>query len=526
VASRVLSVVVLVFPGGMRSRNATPPCFVQKLFRFSRKCTSFQQCASVQNVKREAPGSRVVAALAFNYHNCQAAPHVGSEFRQGEVGQRIVKYRTSDGGERAVSVRIFGKAKENKQQHVEPPSQQPLQKLPMQQQERKPEATASDFTAQNPRLSSSFVTKAVKLVGPAVVRIDTERVVQLPADPVLEDPLFRYFFGDEFQRQLPKERTERGQGSGFFISSDGLLLTNAHVVAKASKVTVTLIDGRSYPGKVVGTDDLLDLAVIRIDTHSEKVPTAPLGSSGELQVGDWVIALGNPVGLDNTVTLGIVSSLNRSSAEVGIPDKKINFIQTDAAINPGNSGGPLVNEFGEVVGISTAIRPNAEGIGFAIPIDTAKAVLDMLAKGEKVQHPFIGIQMVTLTPELAKQNNQDPNALALIPEVSGVLVLKVLPKTPAAESGLRRFDVILAVNGNAISNARDIQKIVDSSRVGQELKIRVLRGVDGKTIDISIRTADMTQFRLEEEKKLSPEEGQEAPPGIVPMPRHRRFSIP
>jgi len=162
--------VVLVFPGGMRSRNATPPCFVQKLFRFSRKCTSFQQCASVQIVKREAPGSRVVVALAFNYHNCQAAPHVGSEFRQGEVAQRIVKYRTSDGGERAVSVRIFGKAKENKQQHVEPPSQQPLQKLPTQQQEQKPEATASDFTAQNRRLSSSFVTKAVKLVGPAVVR--------------------------------------------------------------------------------------------------------------------------------------------------------------------------------------------------------------------------------------------------------------------------------------------------------------------------------------------------------------------
>ncbi|KAF6003519.1 hypothetical protein F1559_001699 [Cyanidiococcus yangmingshanensis] len=277
---------------------------------------------------------------------------------------------------------------------------------------------------------------------------------------------------------------------------------------------------------VVGTDELLDLAVIRIETNEEKVPVAPLGSSGELQVGDWVIALGNPVGLDNTVTLGIVSSLNRSSAEVGIPDKKINFIQTDAAINPGNSGGPLVNEFGEVVGISTAIRPNAEGIGFAIPIDTAKSVMQTLAKGEKVQHPFIGIQMVTLTPELAKQNNQDPNALTLIPEVSGVLVLKVLPKTPAAESGLRRFDVILSVNGNATANARDIQKFVDSSRVGQELKLRVLRGIDGKTLDIVVRTADMTQFRQEEEKKQIHEEGSESPPGMSPMPRHRRYSIP
>jgi S1-C subfamily serine protease len=430
--------------------------------------------------------------------------------------ERVLLYNdTKDSCRNVVQVRIFGKsAKESKQPQT---GQTPTPSAAAPEQEK---------TSQIRRTSTSFVAKAVKLAGPAVVRIDTERVVQLPSDPVLEDPLFRYFFGDDFQRQLPKERTERGQGSGFFISADGLLLTNAHVVSKASKVTVTLIDGRSYPGKVVGTDDLLDLAVIRIDTNQENVPVAPLGSSAELQVGDWVIALGNPVGLDNTVTLGIVSSLNRSSAEVGIPDKKINFIQTDAAINPGNSGGPLVNEFGEVVGISTAIRPNAEGIGFAIPIDTAKSVMEMLAKGEKVQHPFIGIQMVTLTPELAKQNNQDPNALTLIPEVSGVLVLKVLPKTPAADSGLRRFDVILSVNGSPTANARDIQKVVDGSRVGQELKVRVLRGVDGKTLDIVLRTADMTQFRLEEEKKQVPEDGLESPPGAFPMPRHRRFSIP
>eukprot|EP00166_Cyanidium_caldarium_P004647 ctg_504.g296 len=384
------------------------------------------------------------------------------------------------------------------------------------------------------RASSSFVARAVKTVGPAVVRIDTERVVQLQSDPAMDEPIFRYFFGDDLLRQLPKERTELGQGSAFFITEDGLLLTNAHVVAKASKVTVTLTDGRTYAGQVVGTDDLLDLAVVRIDAKGEKLPTAPLGSSSELQVGDWVIAVGNPVGLDNTVTLGIVSSVNRSSAEVGIPDKRINFIQTDAAINPGNSGGPLLNEFGEVVGISTAIRPNAEGIGFAIPIDRAKAIMHALARGEKVKHPFVGIQMITVTPELAKQNNDDPNALALIPEVAGVLVLKVAPKTPAAEAGIRRFDVITTVDGRATTNAKEIQAIVDAAQVGQKLKFQVLRGADAKPVELSVKAGDMTQFRAEQEKKSSQEKTGEGeppstpstPPHFMPHPRQRRLPLP
>jgi len=188
------------------------------------------------------------------------------------------------------------------------------------------------------RRKTSFVTAAVQAVGPAVVRIDTERLVDRPA---LEGYLVPGL-GPEGQRR------ESGQGSGVILSEDGLIMTNAHVVKNAAKVTVTLIDGRTFEGVVKGSDDFMDLAAIRITPSGKPLPTAPLGRSGELQVGDWAIAIGNAVGLDSTVTLGIISSLSRSAAEVGIPNKKVNFIQTDAAINPGNSGGPLVNEFGEV----------------------------------------------------------------------------------------------------------------------------------------------------------------------------------
>ncbi|GJQ14184.1 hypothetical protein GpartN1_g5975.t1 [Galdieria partita] len=369
----------------------------------------------------------------------------------------------------------------------------PTEKIPSHWKSRSEDNDKQDNILEK-RRSSSFVTEAVKAVGPSVVRIDTERKISTANDPLLEDPFFKKFFGDEFQRQLPRERTERGQGSGFIISKDGLILTNAHVVKNVEKVTVTLTDGRAYVGTVKGTDDLLDLAVIRIDPKGRELPVAPLGNSSELQVGDWVIALGNPVGLDNTVTLGIVSSLNRSAAEVGIPEKKIDFIQTDAAINPGNSGGPLVNEFGQVVGINAAIRANAEGIGFAIPIDKAKAISDALAKGKKIQHPFIGIQMSTITPELAKQNNEDPNAPIMIPELEGALIVRILPKTPAAEAGLRRFDVIQSVDGHNVRSAKEVQSYVDNVKVGQVIHMKVVRGGD-KVLTIAVRTGDLNNIK-------------------------------
>ncbi|MFB8789411.1 MAG: HhoA/HhoB/HtrA family serine endopeptidase [Potamolinea sp.] len=333
----------------------------------------------------------------------------------------------------------------------------------------------------------SFVAAAVSKVGPAVVRIDTERTITRRVDPLFEDPSLRRFFGDDFFSQIPQERRLRGQGSGFIIDAGGIILTNAHVVDGADKVTVLLKDGRSFEGKVQGADEVTDLAVVKI--NGKDLPIAPLGDSGQVQVGDWAIAVGNPLGLDNTVTLGIVSTLHRSSALVGIPDKRLDFIQTDAAINPGNSGGPLLNGQGEVIGINTAIRADAMGIGFAIPINQAKAISAQLIVAGKVQHPYLGIRMATLTPELALANNKDPNSPFLIPEVNGVLVVQVLPNTGAQKGGVRRGDVVIEVNGEAISSAEQLQRIVEDGGVNRNLQLKLRRG--NQTDVLSVRTGEL-----------------------------------
>ncbi|GAX36056.1 HhoA/HhoB/HtrA family serine endopeptidase [Nodularia sp. NIES-3585] len=335
--------------------------------------------------------------------------------------------------------------------------------------------------------STSFVTAAVNRVGTAVVRIDTERTITRRMDPFMEDPFFRRFFGDSFPQQLPSEQL-RGLGSGFIIDKAGLVLTNAHVVDKADKVTVRLKDGRTYEGKVQGIDEVTDLAVVKINPDKD-LPVAALGSSDAVQVGDWAIAVGNPLGFDNTVTLGIVSTLKRSSAQVGIADKRLDFIQTDAAINPGNSGGPLLNERGEVIGINTAIRPDAMGIGFAIPIDKAKAIALKLQRDGKVIHPYLGVQMITLTPELAKQNNTDPNSPIQIPEINGVLVMRVVPDSPAASAGMRRGDVIVQIDQEPVTSADKLQNLVENSRLGQLLQVKVQRG--NQIQRLSIRTAEL-----------------------------------
>ncbi|MCG6135939.1 MAG: trypsin-like peptidase domain-containing protein [Nostoc sp. LLA-1] len=335
--------------------------------------------------------------------------------------------------------------------------------------------------------STSFVTAAVNRVGKAVVRIDTERTITRRIDPFMEDPFFRRFFGEGFSQQLPPEQL-RGLGSGFIIDKSGLVLTNAHVVDKADKVTVRLKDGRTYEGKVQGIDEVTDLAVVKINAGND-LPVAALGSSDNVQVGDWAIAVGNPLGFDNTVTLGIVSTLKRSSAQVGIADKRLDFIQTDAAINPGNSGGPLLNERGEVIGINTAIRPDAMGIGFAIPIDKAKAIAAQLQRDGRVVHPYLGVQMLTLTPDLAQQNNTDPNSPMQIPEINGVVVIRVVPNSPAATAGIRRGDVIVQVDKETVTSAEQLQNLVENSRLGQALQVKVQRG--NQTQMLSIRTAEL-----------------------------------
>lgn len=346
-------------------------------------------------------------------------------------------------------------------------------------------ATQTATQAASPR---SFVAAAIRKVGPAVVRIDTERTIATNPTPFFSDPFFRDFFGyDSFPSQ-PKEYRQRGEGSGFIIDPNGVILTNAHVVSGADTVTVTLKDGRKFKGKVRGLDEPSDLAVVKID--GKNLPVAPLGTSTDVEVGDWAIAVGNPLGLDNTITLGIVSTLNRSSAQVGIPDKRLDFIQTDAAINPGNSGGPLVSDRGEVIGINTAIRPDAQGIGFAIPIDTAKAIKDTLARGEKVQHPYIGIRMLTLTPDLTEQLKNDPNA-PVIADVNGVLVMQVIPNSPAASAGLRQGDVITQIAGQKITTAEQLQNVVEKSKINQPLKVTIQR--NNQTQELTIRPGELQE---------------------------------
>ena len=338
--------------------------------------------------------------------------------------------------------------------------------------------------------SQNFVSAALNRVGATVVRIDTERTIVRPSgDPFGGDPFLREFFGPNVFPPVPREDRLRGQGSGFIIDASGIILTNAHVVNHADTVTVTIKDGRTFSGTVTGVDEVSDLAVVKLDGVREPLPVAPLGDSDQVQVGDWAIAVGNPVGLDNTVTLGIISTLHRTSAEVGMPGKRLEFIQTDAAINPGNSGGPLLSDRGEVIGINTAIRADAMGIGFAIPINKANSLKDRLVKGETILHPYVGVQMMTLTPKLAQENNRDPNSPTLLPEIKGVLVVQVFPNTPAAAAGIRSGDVITTVDGQPVTDASQLQTIVENSEVGQQLQLMVQRGE--RIQRIAVRTAEL-----------------------------------
>jgi S1-C subfamily serine protease len=327
----------------------------------------------------------------------------------------------------------------------------------------------------------NFIATAVQKVGPAVVRINATRKVANPISEALKNPLLRRFFGED-EQPIPQERIERGTGSGFILSEDGELLTNAHVVADTDTVQVTLKDGRSLEGKVVGVDSVTDVAVVKI--KADNLPTVKLGNSQNLIPGQWAIAIGNPLGLDNTVTIGIISATDRTSTQVGVPDKRVSFIQTDAAINPGNSGGPLLNAQGEVIGVNTAIRADAQGLGFAIPIETAARIANQLFTKGRVEHPFLGIEMADLSPIKKQQINQE-NQLNIQQEV-GIVIKGVTDDSPAKRGGLLPGDVIQKVNGNAVKTSAQVQKLVESSNVGEILAIEVNR--NGKTQTFKVQS--------------------------------------
>ena len=332
----------------------------------------------------------------------------------------------------------------------------------------------------------NFVVKVVQKVGGAVVRIDSTRTVTTQAPDEFSDPFFRGFFGNRIPSQQ-RERVERGSGSGFIINSSGQILTNSHVVDGADLVTVTLKDGRTFKGKVLGEDAVTDVAVIQIEANN--LPALALGKSDTLQPGEAVIAIGNPLGLNNTVTSGIISATDRSSSDIGASDKRVDYLQTDAAINPGNSGGPLLNYRGEVIGMNTAIIQGAQGLGFAIPINTAQKIAEeIIAKG-RVDHPYLGIQMVTLTPEVREKIIARFGDKINLSANEGILLIRIVANSPAAVSGLRPGDVIKSINNQPVLKVDEVQKLVENSKIGIPLQVQVDR--NGKVSQFLVKPAPL-----------------------------------
>ena len=330
-----------------------------------------------------------------------------------------------------------------------------------------PEQNSSNQVTAQPD-NVNFVAKVAQDVGSAVVRIDATRTVDAPS--ASQNPLMERFFGSELPQQ--QQRVQRGTGSGFVISPDGRILTNAHVVEGADEVTVVLKEGRSFAGKVVGADPVTDVAVIKIEANG--LPTVKLANSDAIIPGQWAIAIGNPLGLNNTVTQGIISATGRSGSDIGIQDKRLEFIQTDAAINPGNSGGPLLNEQGQVIGVNTAIIGGAQGLGFAIPIETAQRIANQLITTGRVYHPYLGVRMIELTPAIQQEINQSDLGFK-VNQDRGVLIVAVAPNSPAARAGLRPGDIITEVKGVQILNADQVQDQVEATPSESTLQFEVNR---------------------------------------------------
>ncbi len=344
--------------------------------------------------------------------------------------------------------------------------------------------TIPDISNPQPNIETeqkiNFIATAVQKVGPAVVRIDASRQISSAIPETFKKPLFRRFFGPDLP-SIP-DKVERGTGSGFIIGSDGRLITNAHVVDGAEQVRVTLKDGKVYDGKVIGSDPVTDVAVVKIEASN--LPTVILGNAEKLTPGEWAIAIGNPLGLDNTVTVGIISALGRSSSQVGVPDKRVRFIQTDAAINPGNSGGPLLNSNGEVIGINTAIRADAQGLGFAIPIETAQRIANQLFAKGSADHPYLGIHMVTLDDRAKEEINANGDLDFKVTQNKGVLIVRVIPQSPAAAGGLKPGDLIQKVGDRSVQTSLQVQEQVEVSSIGQILSLEVLREGQVKIVKV------------------------------------------
>jgi len=330
--------------------------------------------------------------------------------------------------------------------------------------------------AQSPAASplspvESFAPAAQKVI-PSVVNVFTQQKVRRPAHPALEDPIFRYFFGDRLDAR-PREVSNLG--SGVIVSSNGYILTNHHVVEAADEIQIALADGKTLPARVVGADPETDLAVLKID--ADNLPAITFAEPDTLKVGDWVLAIGNPFGVGQTVTAGIVSALGRT--QLGINTFE-NFIQTDAAINPGNSGGALVDSAGNLVGVNSAIYSRtggSQGIGFAIPVSIARQVMEQIVQSGSVTRGWVGIEVQDLTPELAESFN--------LKSAEGALIAGVLKGGPADSGGVRPGDILMAVNGNLVSNSASLLNLIAELKPGADARLTVAR--KQQSLDLNVK---------------------------------------
>ena len=342
---------------------------------------------------------------------------------------------------------------------------------------------ASLARAEDPFLRRTATVEVVQTVGPAVVNITTERVVvRRPFGHRSPNPMFDQFFRDFFEPRLPQ--TLQNLGSGVLIDPEGHVLTNEHVVARASRIRVSISDGRELEASLIGADPNNDIAVLQVE-GDDGLPWIPPGGSDDLLVGEPVIAIGNPFGLSNTVTTGVISALNRSVRT----EQRVfhGFLQTDASINPGNSGGPLLNAEGRLIAINTAVYQSGQGIGFAIPIDTAKRVIrDLIAHGEVVP-AWLGLDFQDLGPALKE-------ALQLPPDLRGALVNRVHERSPAQRAGIRRGDAVTRLDGRPVESARGFFEMLETATVGQELRLDLWR--DGKTQSLTARADEIPDDRV------------------------------
>ncbi len=337
-----------------------------------------------------------------------------------------------------------------------------------------------------PRVAGPYTSFApiVKKVAPGVVKVVvTSKVanISMPEGFGSNDPFWRRFFGDQFGQQTPNRQfsvpRQKGLGSGVIVTKDGYILTNNHVVDSAEEVKVTLQDGREFTAKVIGRDPKSDVAVIKID--AKDLPVVPMADSDKVQVGDIVLAVGNPFGVGQTVTTGIVSATGRGN--LGIEDYE-DFIQTDAAINPGNSGGALVDVEGRLIGINTAIYSRTggnQGIGFAVPSDLARNVMDSLISYGRVARGYLGVMIQDVTPALAKEFK--------LKDTGGALIGDVVPKGPADKAGLKDGDVVLEYNGKNIVDSRRLRLAVGETKPGTTVPVKILRNGDNKTLEVTVQ---------------------------------------